>query len=120
MTRTTLTRLTTLSRHIAHRLQWTTTGTGSCCASDGMNGKTKVKPRALLATLSPALRVAFALTIVLTVVLAGVANAQTGKNHLGDRNEYLPTLHGFDEFYGNLYHLNAQEEPEDPDRTRSS
>ena len=64
MTRTTLTRLTTLSRHIAHRLQWTTTGTGSCCASDGMNGKTKVKPRALLATLSPVLRVAFALTIV--------------------------------------------------------
>jgi hypothetical protein len=224
MTRTTLTRLTTLSRHIAHRLQWTTAGTGSCCASDGMNGKTKVKPRALLATLSPVLRVAFALTIVLTVVLAGVANAQTGKkpnivvimaddvgiwnisayhrgmmggstpnidriakegalftdyyaqqsctagrasfitgqhpfrtgllkvglpgakqgmqdkdptiaellkphgyataqigkNHLGDRNEYLPTLHGFDEFYGNLYHLNAQEEPEDPDRTRSS
>jgi arylsulfatase len=184
-----------------------------------MNGKTKVKPRALLATLSPVLRVALALTIVLTVVLAGVANGQTGrkpnivvimaddfgiwntsayhrgmmgyktpnidriakegalftdyyaqqsctagrasfitgqhpfrtgllkvglpgakqgmqdkdptiaellkphgyataqigKNHLGDRNEYLPTLHGFDEFYGNLYHLNAQEEPEDPD-----
>jgi len=64
MTRTTLTRLTTLSRHIAHRLQSTTAGTGSCCASDGMNGKTKVKPRALLATLSPVLRVAFALTIV--------------------------------------------------------
>jgi arylsulfatase len=39
---------------------------------------------------------------------------QFGKNHLGDRNEYLPTVHGFDEFFGNLYHLNAEEEPEDP------
>jgi arylsulfatase len=45
----------------------------------------------------------------------GYATAQVGKNHLGDRNEYLPTVHGFDEFYGNLYHLNAEEEPEDPD-----
>ena len=42
----------------------------------------------------------------------GYATAQIGKNHLGDRNEYLPTVHGFDEFYGNLYHLNAEEEPE--------
>jgi hypothetical protein len=42
----------------------------------------------------------------------GYATAQFGKNHLGDRNEYLPTVHGFDEFYGNLYHLNAEEEPE--------
>jgi arylsulfatase len=45
----------------------------------------------------------------------GYATAQIGKNHLGDRNEHLPTVHGFDEFYGNLYHLNAEEEPEDPD-----
>ena len=45
----------------------------------------------------------------------GYATAQVGKNHLGDRNEYLPTVHGFDEFFGNLYHLNAEEEPEDPD-----
>jgi arylsulfatase len=45
----------------------------------------------------------------------GYATAQIGKNHLGDRNEYLPTVHGFDYFYGNLYHLNAEEEPEDPD-----
>lgn len=45
----------------------------------------------------------------------GYATGQFGKNHLGDRNEYLPTLHGFDEFYGNLYHLNAEEEPENPD-----
>ena len=45
----------------------------------------------------------------------GYATAQMGKNHLGDRNEYLPTVHGFDEFYGNLYHLNAEEEPEHPD-----
>jgi arylsulfatase A-like enzyme len=45
----------------------------------------------------------------------GYATAQVGKNHLGDRNEFLPTVHGFDEFYGNLYHLNTEEEPEDPD-----
>jgi len=45
----------------------------------------------------------------------GYATAQFGKNHLGDRNEFLPTVHGFDEFYGNLYHLNSEEEPEDPD-----
>src|SRR5262245_45536813 len=41
----------------------------------------------------------------------GYATGQFGKNHLGDRNEYLPTVHGFDEFFGNLYHLNAEEEP---------
>ncbi len=45
----------------------------------------------------------------------GYATGQFGKNHLGDRNEYLPTVHGFDEFFGNLYHLNAEEEPEYPD-----
>jgi arylsulfatase len=45
----------------------------------------------------------------------GYMTAQIGKNHLGDRNEFLPTVHGFDEFYGNLYHLNAEEEPEQPD-----
>jgi arylsulfatase A-like enzyme len=45
----------------------------------------------------------------------GYATAQFGKNHLGDRNEFLPTVHGFDEFFGNLYHLNAEEEPELPD-----
>ncbi len=45
----------------------------------------------------------------------GYATAQFGKNHLGDRDEMLPTNHGFDEFYGNLYHLNAEEEPEHPD-----
>ena len=43
------------------------------------------------------------------------ATGQFGKNHLGDRNEHLPTVHGFDEFFGNLYHLNAEEEPESPD-----
>ncbi|MFP2924367.1 arylsulfatase [Pyxidicoccus sp. 3LG] len=42
----------------------------------------------------------------------GYATAQFGKNHLGDRDEHLPTMHGFDEFFGNLYHLNAEEEPE--------
>ena len=45
----------------------------------------------------------------------GYATGQFGKNHLGDRDEYLPTVHGFEEFYGNLYHLNAEEEPELPD-----
>ncbi len=45
----------------------------------------------------------------------GYASGQFGKNHLGDRNNFLPTVHGFDEFYGNLYHLNAEEEPENPD-----
>ena len=45
----------------------------------------------------------------------GYSTAQFGKNHLGDLNKYLPTVRGFDEFYGNLYHLNAEEEPENPD-----
>jgi arylsulfatase A-like enzyme len=45
----------------------------------------------------------------------GYATGQFGKNHLGDKDEHLPTAHGFDEFYGNLYHLNAEEEPELPD-----
>ena len=45
----------------------------------------------------------------------GYATAQFGKNHFGDMNQFLPTVHGFDEFYGNLYHLNAEEDPEDPD-----
>jgi arylsulfatase A-like enzyme len=45
----------------------------------------------------------------------GYATGQFGKNHLGDKDEFLPTMHGFDEFFGNLYHLNAEEEPENPD-----
>ena len=45
----------------------------------------------------------------------GYMTGQFGKNHLGDRDEMLPTNHGFDEFFGNLYHLNAEEEPENPD-----
>src|SRR6266705_3162997 len=45
----------------------------------------------------------------------GYVSGQFGKNHLGDRNEFFPTMHGFDEFLGNLYHLNAEEEPENPD-----
>jgi arylsulfatase len=48
----------------------------------------------------------------------GYATAQFGKNHLGDRDEHLPTNHGFDEFFGNLYHLNAEEEPEHEDYPR--
>jgi arylsulfatase A-like enzyme len=45
----------------------------------------------------------------------GYATGQFGKNHLGDKDKFLPTMHGFDEFFGNLYHLNAEEEPELPD-----
>ena len=45
----------------------------------------------------------------------GYATGQFGKNHLGDLNRFLPTAHGFDEFFGNLYHLNAEEEPEQAD-----
>jgi arylsulfatase len=45
----------------------------------------------------------------------GYATGQFGKNHFGDKNKYLPTVHGFDEFFGNLYHLNAEEEPENVD-----
>ncbi len=48
----------------------------------------------------------------------GYVSGQFGKNHLGDRNEFLPTVHGFDEFFGNLYHLNAEEEPENEDYPR--
>lgn len=53
----------------------------------------------------------------LAIVLKGLGyrTGQFGKNHLGDRNEHLPTVHGFDEFFGNLYHLNTEDEPEDPD-----
>ncbi|WP_145278550.1 arylsulfatase [Tautonia plasticadhaerens] len=54
-------------------------------------------------------------TIATVLKSLGYATGQIGKNHLGDRNPYLPTVHGFDEFYGNLYHLNAEEEPELPD-----
>jgi arylsulfatase A-like enzyme len=45
----------------------------------------------------------------------GYMTFQNGKNHLGDRNEFFPTVHGFDEFFGNFYHLNAEEEPENVD-----
>jgi arylsulfatase A-like enzyme len=50
----------------------------------------------------------------------GYMTGQFGKNHLGDRDEMLPTNHGFDEFFGNLYHLNAEEEPENPDYPKES
>jgi arylsulfatase len=54
------------------------------------------------------------LTIAQALKPLGYATGQFGKNHLGDKDEYLPTNHGFDEFFGNLYHLNAEEEPEQP------
>lgn len=54
------------------------------------------------------------ITIAQALKSQGYNTAQFGKNHLGDRDEYLPTKHGFDEFFGNLYHLNAEEEPERP------
>ena len=54
-------------------------------------------------------------TIATALKAQDYATGQFGKNHLGDRDEHLPTVHGFDEFFGNLYHLNAEEEPELPD-----
>jgi arylsulfatase len=54
-------------------------------------------------------------TIATALKNQGYATGQFGKNHFGDRDEFLPTAHGFDEFFGNLYHLNAEEEPELPD-----
>jgi arylsulfatase A-like enzyme len=54
------------------------------------------------------------ITIAQALKPLGYATGQFGKNHLGDRDEFLPTNHGFDEFYGNLYHLNAEQEPEMP------
>src|SRR6201992_1265264 len=51
-------------------------------------------------------------TIAACLKNQGYATGQFGKNHLGDLNKFLPTAHGFDEFFGNLYHLNAEEEPE--------
>ena len=54
-------------------------------------------------------------TIATLLKEQGYVTGQFGKNHLGDRDEMLPTAHGFDEFFGNLYHLNAEEEPEHPD-----
>jgi arylsulfatase len=54
-------------------------------------------------------------TIARALKQLGYATGQFGKNHLGDKDEHLPTMHGFDEFFGNLYHLNAEEEPEDRD-----
>jgi arylsulfatase A-like enzyme len=59
-------------------------------------------------------------TIAQLLKAQGYATGQFGKNHLGDRNEHLPTVHGFDEFYGPLYHLNASEEPELPDYPKSA
>ncbi len=55
------------------------------------------------------------ITIAEMLKAKGYTTGQFGKNHLGDQDGHLPTNHGFDEFFGNLYHLNAEEEPEDPD-----
>ena len=54
-------------------------------------------------------------TIAALLKAQGYATGQFGKNHLGDKDEFLPSNHGFDEFFGNLYHLNAEEEPENED-----
>jgi arylsulfatase len=58
-------------------------------------------------------------TIATLLKAQGYMTGQFGKNHLGDRDDMLPTAHGFDEFFGNLYHLNAEEEPENPDYPKS-
>ncbi len=60
------------------------------------------------------------ITIAQALKPLGYATGQFGKNHLGDRDEYLPTNQGFDEFFGNLYHLNAEEEPERPSFSKTS
>ncbi|MCB0023439.1 MAG: sulfatase-like hydrolase/transferase, partial [Caldilinea sp.] len=57
-------------------------------------------------------------TIATVMKSLGYGTGQFGKNHQGDRDEHLPTMHGFDEFLGNLYHLNAEEEPENRDYPR--
>jgi arylsulfatase A-like enzyme len=59
-------------------------------------------------------------TIATLLRAQGYVTGQFGKNHLGDRDDMLPTAHGFDEFFGNLYHLNAEEEPENPDYPKSA
>jgi arylsulfatase A-like enzyme len=59
-------------------------------------------------------------TIATLLKAQGYVTGQFGKNHLGDRDNMLPTNHGFDEFFGNLYHLNAEEEPEHPDYPKTS
>jgi arylsulfatase A-like enzyme len=59
-------------------------------------------------------------TIAALLKAQGYVTGQFGKNHLGDRDDMLPTAHGFDEFFGNLYHLNAEEEPEHPDYPKSA
>lgn len=59
-------------------------------------------------------------TIATLLKARGYVTGQFGKNHLGDRDDMLPTAHGFDEFFGNLYHLNAEEEPEHPDYFRNA
>lgn len=59
------------------------------------------------------------ITIAEVLKEQGYSTGQFGKNHLGDQDKHLPTQHGFDEFFGNLYHLNAEEEPEDPDYPKS-
>ncbi len=56
-----------------------------------------------------------ACTIATALKAQGYATGQFGKNHLGDKNEFLPTVHGFDEFFGYLYHLDAMEDPFHPD-----
>ncbi len=59
------------------------------------------------------------ITMASVLKAKGYATGQFGKNHQGDRDEHLPTMHGFDEFFGNLYHLNAEEEPENEDYPKS-
>ena len=59
------------------------------------------------------------LSACLNEIDSATTNSLLGKNPLGDRNEFLPTVHGFDVFFGNLYHLNAEEEPENPDYPQS-
>jgi arylsulfatase A-like enzyme len=71
--------------------------------------------KASIAVLAPEGMTKEDLTIATLLKAQRYMTGQFGNNHLGDRDEMLPTAHGFDEFFGNLYHLNAEDEPENPD-----
>jgi arylsulfatase A-like enzyme len=93
---------TTMPRQVA-RLVARTSSPASCRSAPGM---TTVGQAGASIGLP-----AEAVTIATVLKSMGYATGQFGKNHLGDRNEFLPTVHGFDEFFGYLYHLDAMEDP---------
>jgi arylsulfatase len=89
-------------------------GEQSCTAGERRSSRPEPLPHRLTKVGMPGATSARAEdpTIATALKALGYATGQFGKNHFGDRDEFLPTVHGFDEFFGNLYHLNAEEEPE--------